>query len=110
MPSTIPDYAQVADELAARALAEADTWAVAQLTEPSEPLTLPADPRAARALARLRFTARVARELGFQLDRLARQATEAGATEAQVADARTDRSPAAPRADVPTEQWRPKDS
>jgi hypothetical protein len=110
MPSTLPDYAQVADELAARALAEADAWAVAQLTEPSEPLALPADPRAARALARLRFTARVTRELGFQVDRLARQATKAGATEAQVADAKVDRSPAAPRAEAPAEQWRPKDA
>jgi hypothetical protein len=110
MPGTIPDYAQVADELAARALAEADTWAASQLTAPSEPLALSADPRAALALARLRFTARVARELGFQVDRLAQQAAEAGATEAQVADARADRSPPELRADVPGEQWRPKDA
>jgi hypothetical protein len=99
MPSTAPDYAHVADELAARILADADAWAVAQLTAPSEPLALPADPRAARALARLRFTARVARELGFQLDRLARQAAEVGATDAQVADARADHSPAKLRAE-----------
>jgi hypothetical protein len=110
MPSTTPDYAHLADELAARVLADADAWAVSQLTDPSEPLALPADPRAARALARLRFTARVARELGFQLDRLARQAAEAGATAAQVADARADRSPPELRADVPAEQWRPKDA
>jgi hypothetical protein len=110
MPSTLPDHAQVADELAARALAEADAWAVAQLTEPSEPLALPADPRAARALARLRFTARLARELGFQVDRLAQQARKAGADDAAVADAKADRSPPELRAEVPAEQWRPKDA
>jgi hypothetical protein len=109
MPNTAPDYAQVADELTARVLADADAWAVAQLTDPSEPLALPANPRAARALARLRFTARVVRELGFQVDRLARQASQAGAADAAVADARADRSPAGMRTEVPTEEWRPSD-
>jgi hypothetical protein len=99
MPSTTPDYAQVADELATRAVADADTWAASQLAAPTEPLALPADPRAARALARLRFTARVHRELGFHLDRLARQAREAGAAETAVADAQADRSPATLRAE-----------
>jgi len=110
MPGTAPNHAHVADELAARVLADADAWAVAQLTDPSEPLALPAEPRAARALARLRFTARVARELGFQVDRLARLAHEAGATDAAVADARADRSPPELRAEVPTEQWHPHDA
>lgn len=110
MPHAAPDYAQVADELANRVLADADAWAVAQLTDSSEPLALPANPRAARALARLRFTARVVRELGFQVDRLARQAHDAGAADQAVADARADRSPAAPRAEVPTERWRPTDA
>jgi hypothetical protein len=95
MPEQVPSYFALADDLVARVTADADAWAVEQLTDPSEPLALPTDPRAARALARLRFTARVARELGFHLDRLAQQARAAGAAEEAVADARADRSPAA---------------
>jgi hypothetical protein len=108
MPGTTPDYAKVADELAARMLADADTWAVAQVFDPSEPLALPADPRQARALARLRFAARVVRELGFQVDRLAQQAREVGAAADAVADARADNSPAGLRPKPPAE-WRPSD-
>jgi hypothetical protein len=110
MPSTTPDSARVADDLTARVLEDADAWAVSALTDPAEPLALPPDPRAARALARLRFAARVHRELGFQVDRLARQAAEAGATGAQVADARADRSPPELRAEGPAEEWRPHDA
>jgi hypothetical protein len=61
-------------------------------------------------LLRLRFAARVARELGFQVDRLAQQARDAGAAEDAIADARADRSPAGMRAEVPADQWRPKDA
>jgi hypothetical protein len=110
MPTTTPDYAKVADELATRVLADADTWAVAQLMEPSEPLALPADPRQARALARLRFAARVVRELGFQVDRLASRAREVGVAAEAIAEARADHSPPELRAEVPTERWRPKDA
>jgi hypothetical protein len=95
MPEPAPSHLEVADELVARVTADADAWAVEQLTDPSEPLALPANPRAARALGRLRFAARVHRELGFHLDRLAQQAQAAGAADEAVADARADRSPAA---------------
>jgi hypothetical protein len=100
MPEPAPSHLDLADELAARVLDAADAWAVEQLTDPSEPLALPADPRAARALARLRFTARVTRELGFQVDRLADQARAAGAAPEAVADARADHSPAELRTEV----------
>jgi hypothetical protein len=86
-----PDYAHVADELAARLTAEADTWGAAQTAPGDHPSTFP--------LARLRFAAQVVRELGFQVDRLAQLAREAGAEEAEVADARADRSPPALRAE-----------
>jgi hypothetical protein len=99
MPATTPDYAKVAD-----------AWAVAQVFDPSEPLALPADPRQARALARLRFAARVVRELGFQVDRLAGRAREVGVDGEAIAAARADHSPPELGAEVPAERWRPKDA
>jgi hypothetical protein len=99
MPESAPSYFALADDLVARVTAEADAWAVSQLTDPSEP-PLPGDPRVALRLLRLRFAARVARELGFHLDRLAEQARAAGASEGAVADARADRTPAELRTEV----------
>jgi hypothetical protein len=92
-PSTAPSYMQVADELAARMTAEADAWGAAQTAPGDHPATFP--------LARLRFAARVVRELGFQVDRLAQLAREAGAEAEEVADAQADRSPPELRADLP---------
>jgi hypothetical protein len=90
-PSTAPSYMQVADELAARMTAEADAWGAVQTSPGDHPSTFP--------LARLRFAAQVVRELGFQVDRLAQLAREAGAEAGDVADARGDRSPPELRAD-----------
>jgi hypothetical protein len=91
MPTEAPSYLHVADELAARMTAEADAWGAAQTSPGDHPATFP--------LARLRFAARVVRELDFQVDRLAQLARDAGAEEAEVADARADRSAPALRAD-----------
>jgi hypothetical protein len=89
---TVPDYWQVADELAERLRAASDAAADAEV--PPEHRT----PTAHR-LARLRFAARVVRELGHQVDQLAIEARQAGDDPEQVADARGDRSPAALRVD-----------
>jgi hypothetical protein len=89
---TVPNYWQVANELAERLRVSAD--AAADTEVPPEHRT----PTAYR-LARLRFAARVVRELGHQVDQLAIEAQQAGDDPKQVADARSDRSPAALRVD-----------
>ncbi|SRR6266536_556953 len=81
----VPSYLEAADELAGPLLRSADAWGAAQ--------TAPGDLPTVFALARLRFAAQVVRELNFRVDQLALEARQAGAAEADVADARAGHSP-----------------